>query len=188
MVAVGDCRGLSWDLACLTSLSATCRRQEKALLWGLRVTRNLGDQSIGRGAGWRDEPARMLLVIGANKAVLSYTSTGCGTKFTDPSQSPPVLLSTMQPHLLVLLLFNLSLKVDYWALTSAKGQETSLHRTIFISSFSSFAIPQALVNLIKSFSDWNPSLPKLQHVLQHVFLYSCLSLILTVFRYLFLGW
>jgi len=77
------------------------------------------------------------------------------------------------------------------ALTSAKGQETSLHRTVFLYFVFQYdavplPIPQALVNLIKSFSDWNPTLPKLYHVLQHVFLYSCVILLLTVFRYQFL--
>lgn len=64
-------------------------------------------------------------------------------------------LSCLQSSFVSCMLFNLSLQVIYWALTSAKGKEASLHRTMLQLSVVavSLLVPQALINLIKSFSD-----------------------------------
>lgn len=94
-----------------------------------------GDQLIG----WRDRPAWMLSVIDGNKAVLPYISRRSDTKCTDLSQPPPVLLFTVQLYLLVVVFCSVSF--CKWALTSAKGQETSLHRPIFISAFTMLLFP-----------------------------------------------
>lgn len=139
-VTVGYHRGLSWDSSCFTSLSMTRRRQQKALLWSLQMSQNWGGGGGGdQLIGWRDRPAWMLSVIDGNKAVLPYISRRSDTKCTDLSQPPPVLLFTVQLYLLVVVFCSVSF--CKWALTSAKGQETSLHRPIFISAFTMLLFP-----------------------------------------------
>lgn len=140
---VGCRRGLTWDSSCLTSLSTTWRTQEKALLWGLQMTPDWRDQAIGRRAGWRDRLAWMLLVIDGNKAVLSvlYKQRMWYKMYRSFSAFSRSFLYSAALLVSCCILFNLFLQVDYWALTSAKGQETSLHRTIFISAFSMLLFP-----------------------------------------------
>lgn len=138
-VTVGYHRGLSWDSSCFTSLSMTRRRQQKALLWSLQMSQNWGGGGGDQLIGWRDRPAWMLSVIDGNKAVLPYISRRSDTKCTDLSQPPPVLLFTVQLYLLVVVFCSVSF--CKWALTSAKGQETSLHRPIFISAFTMLLFP-----------------------------------------------
>lgn len=82
-------------------------------------------------------------------------------KFFSASSSPLVYSAALLASCCIL--FNPSLQVNCWALTSPKGQKTS-HNYLYLSFqyvTVLLPVPQALVNLVKSFSDRNPALPKL---------------------------
>lgn len=141
-VTVGYHRGLSWDSSFFTSLSMTRRRQQKALLWSLQMSQNLG--------GAERRPVDRLEGQAGMDAVSHRWEQSCAALYKQKmwykmyrsfSASSSSLVYSAALLVSCCILFSLSLQVNYWALTSAKGQETSLHRPIFISAFTMLLFP-----------------------------------------------
>lgn len=162
-VTVGYHRGLSWDSSCFTSLSMTRRRQQKALLWSLQMSQNWG------GGGGR--PVDRLEGQAGMDAVSHRWEQSCAALYKQKkwykmyrsfSASSGSLVYSAALLVSSCILFSLFLQVG---IDQCQGPGNITPQTYLYFSFHyvtvSLPVPQAPVNLIKSFSDWNPILPKL---------------------------
>lgn len=162
-VTVGYHRGLSWDSSCFTSLSMTRRRQQKALLWSLQMSQNWG------GGGGR--PVDRLEGQAGMDAVSHRWEQSCAALYKQKkwykmyrsfSASSSSLVYSAALLVSSCILFSLFLQVGT---DQCQGPGNITPQTYLYFSFHyvtvSLPVPQAPVNLIKSFSDWNPILPKL---------------------------
>lgn len=161
-VTVGYHRGLSWDSSCFTSLSMTRRRQQKALLWSLQMSQNWGGggRPVDRLEGqagmdavshrWEQSCAALYKQKKWYKMYRSFSASSSSLVY-----SAALLVSSC-------ILFSLFLQVG---IDQCQGPGNITPQTYLYFSFHyvtvSLPVPQAPVNLIKSFSDWNPILPKL---------------------------